>query len=205
MQTTFSIITLLLTTAISSTPLKPRNASPIDQGTISLIEQLEGFEPNFYDDANGQKTIGKSSSSSPPFPFYFSTPSPSNNPPPPTGYGHDCAELNDCSTINPPLTQDQATTLLMSDLTSYETCVCAMPNAGALNANQYGALVSFTYNSGCGALSQYFTQQMTSSDFAGICSALPSTNTKGGEVTTRRQQESTLCGTPTGEMSGCTA
>ena len=59
MHTTLSFLTLLLTAAVSSAPLEARSAAPVNQATLSLIEQLEGFEANFYNDVNGEKTIGK--------------------------------------------------------------------------------------------------------------------------------------------------
>jgi lysozyme len=72
-----------------------------------------------------------------------------------------------------------------------------------LNANQYGALVSFTYNSGCGGVQKYFESFMQQSNFAGICSALPTTNTLGGQLSSRRQQEGAFCSQASSAKSGC--
>ncbi|MCJ1326126.1 hypothetical protein MMC10_002790 [Thelotrema lepadinum] len=155
--------------------LEKRVAAPVNTGGINLIESLEGFKPNFYT-INGHKTIG---------------------------FGHDCVERGGCDSLHPPITKAQGTTLLKSDITEYETCVCALPNAANLNANQYGALVSFTYNSGCGGVSKYFRSDMQSSNFAGICSSLPTTNTLGGELSSRRQKEGAFCSQASNQKSGC--
>jgi GH24 family phage-related lysozyme (muramidase) len=93
---------------------------------------------------------------------------------------------------------------LQKDLVGFEQCVCALPNAKSLNANQYGALVSFAYNSGCGGVSEYWHGAMTEKNFNGICEALPNTNTLGGELTTRREAEGKFCSEPTNQTSGCT-
>ncbi|KAN0069726.1 glycoside hydrolase family 24 protein [Elaphomyces granulatus] len=156
--------------------LQDRNAAPIDSGAVSLIEGLEGFRANFYE-INGHQTIG---------------------------YGHDCTEKEDCDSIHPPLSQAQGTALLQKDLAGFEQCVCALSNAKSLNANQYGALVSFAYNSGCGGVSEYWHGAMTEKNFNGICEALPNTNTLGGELTTRREAEGKFCSEPTNQTSGCT-
>ena len=34
---------------------------------------------------------------------------------------------------------------MKKDLRTFQSCVCALPHAKSLNANQYGALVSFAY------------------------------------------------------------
>lgn len=150
-------------------------AAPINDGAIKLIESLEGFRANYYT-IDGDQTIG---------------------------YGHDCTQRKDCSGITPPLSQAQGETLLRKDLTDYESCVCKLPNAANLNANQYGALVSFTYNSGCGGVQKYFTTDMSNSNFAGICSSLPTTNTLNGELSSRRQKEGSFCSQATSAKSGC--
>ena len=99
--------------------------------------------------------------------------------------------------------------------------VCSLPNSGGLNANQYGALVSFTYNSGCGNTQKFvsppplpispylplmlpqFKSYMQSSNYNGICQALPTTNTLNGQLNSRRQQEGAFCGQATNQPSGC--
>jgi GH24 family phage-related lysozyme (muramidase) len=44
---------------------------------------------------------------------------------------------------------------------------------------------------------------MAAKNFAGICAALPTTNTLGGELTGRRKREAALCKTPSNVKSGC--
>ena len=78
-----------------------------------------------------------------------------------------------------------------------------MTHAAALNANEYGALVSFTYSSGCGGLQEYWAGMMKSQDFKGICEALPTTNTLGGELSSRREKEGRFCGEASSAKSGC--
>lgn len=119
------------------------------------------------------------------------------------GYGHDCVAKKDCHTINVPLSEPQAADLLSKDLSEFESCVCAMENAKELNAHQYGALVSFAYNAGCGGLQSSWGSAMASKDFNGICQQLPGTNTLGGLLDTRRQKESHFCMQPTQQPSGC--
>ncbi|MCJ1350613.1 MAG: hypothetical protein MMC33_000594 [Icmadophila ericetorum] len=176
MKLTHALVPLLGLSAYASPhALVKRAAAPINAGAIALIEGLEGFRPNFYT-INGDQTIG---------------------------FGHDCTQLKDCASIHPPITKAQGTTLLMSDLKTYESCVCALPNAANLNANQYGALVSFTYNSGCSGTKKYFGADMQSSNFAGICTSLPTTNTLNGELSKRRAKEGAFCGQATTAKSGC--
>ncbi|OGM44208.1 hypothetical protein ABOM_007693 [Aspergillus bombycis] len=143
--------------------------------TVSLIGEVEGFRADFYD-MMGHKTIG---------------------------YGHDCVAKQDCDGIQAPISDAQGAEILQKDLAGFEQCVCALPNAKELNANQYGALVSFAFNTGCGGLQQAWAGAMTSKNFNSICAGLPNTNTLDGFLNTRRQKESALCSTPTTQMSGC--
>jgi len=158
-----------------STPPSSGGAAPVNDGAIKLIEKLEGFRADYYY-INGDKTVG---------------------------YGHDCTQRQDCGSITTPLSQSAGEALLRKDITDYEKCVCALPNAAKLNANQYGALVSFTYNSGCGGVKKYFNTYMTSSNFAGICKDLPTTNTLSGQLSSRRQQEGSFCSQASSAKSGC--
>ncbi|MCJ1441477.1 MAG: hypothetical protein MMC23_001966 [Stictis urceolatum] len=166
----------LLAASVTGQPLEARKAAAINAGTLALIEQEEGFRANFYNDQQGEKTIG---------------------------YGHDCVQLQDCGSIHAPITKAQGVALLKKDLKSYESCVCGLPNAASLNANEYGALVSFTYNSGCQGAADAWQSLMQQKNFKGICKALPTTNTKGGIVSGRRQQEANLCNKATSAKSGC--
>lgn len=93
--------------------------------------------------------------------------------------------------------------LLANDIKSFEACVCELDNAQYLNANQYGALVSFAYNSGCGGVEYYWHTAMSEKNFNGICEALPHTNTLGGEIDSRRAKEGAFCSKPSNSTSGC--
>ncbi|KAJ6572163.1 glycoside hydrolase family 24 protein [Mycena capillaripes] len=70
------------------------------------------------------------------------------------GYGHVCQQKN-CSEVPfpIPLSEPNASLLLNSDLLNFTKCVNT--NVGprvVLNDNQMGALASFSFNSGCNAL-----------------------------------------------------
>ncbi|KAL5363318.1 lysozyme-like domain-containing protein [Aspergillus floccosus] len=147
----------------------------ISDAAVELIGSLEGFRPDFYY-INGHKTVG---------------------------YGHDCVAKQDCDSIDTPLTKEEGAALLKKDLAGYEKCVCEMDNAKYLNANQYGALVSFAYNSGCGGVESWWHGAMEQKNFKGICSALPNTNTLGGQLSNRRAKEGAFCAKPTNQTSGC--
>jgi GH24 family phage-related lysozyme (muramidase) len=119
------------------------------------------------------------------------------------GYGHDCTQKQDCGSINAPITEAQGQDLMEKDLVGFESCVCQLPNASGLNTNQFSALVSFAYNSGCGGVSTYFHSYLEKKDYSGVCAALPTTNTLGGELSSRRKREAQLCSTATNILSGC--
>ncbi|KAF1816053.1 lysozyme, partial [Eremomyces bilateralis CBS 781.70] len=73
---------------------------------------------------------------------------------PTVGYGHLC-EIENCGEVEYkfPLTADSADKLLRDDLVTYKQCLSTMLNDTViLNKNQYGALVSFTLNMGCGQM-----------------------------------------------------
>ena len=169
-------LTLLLAAAlVAAGPFKRAAAPPINAGALTLIEGVEGFVSNFKD-VDGHQTIG---------------------------FGHDCTEQGDCASIKAPLSRAAGGQLLLKDLTQFETCVCALPNANKLNANQYGALTSFAFNSGCGGVKKFFGSVMQSGNVAQVCSQLPTTNTLNGELSSRRQKEGAFCSQPTTASSGC--
>lgn len=72
---------------------------------------------------------------------------------PTVGYGHLCQTKN-CAEVpfSFPLTEAAASTLLNSDLKTYEACITKdIVSSVRLNDNQYGALCSWAFNEGCGA------------------------------------------------------
>lgn len=93
--------------------------------------------------------------------------------------------------------------MLAKDIDSFENCVCEMANAAELNENQYGALVSFAFNSGCGGVQNYWTGAMEQKNFQGICEALPTTNTLNGLLDSRRKAEGDFCSQASETKSGC--
>ncbi|CAG2170907.1 unnamed protein product [Oppiella nova] len=97
------------------------NARNINQAGLDLIKVSEGFRANFYGDPVGIRTIG---------------------------YGHNC-QAKGCDSIHAPITQAQGEALLHQDLVGFQNCVeNAVP---FVNDNQFAALVSFSFNEGCGA------------------------------------------------------
>ncbi|KAK0702532.1 lysozyme-like domain-containing protein [Apiosordaria backusii] len=96
-----------------------------NQATVDLIAEFEGFEPNVYIDPTGNPTIG---------------------------YGHLCQRAG-CSEVPYPIPLSQADgkRLLASDMARFEQCITAMITGATLNLNQYGALISWSFNMGCGA------------------------------------------------------
>ena len=53
------------------------------------------------------------------------------------GYGHAC-KWHDCSQVHPPLSEAQATQLMLQDLVEFENCV--QNAAPGLNDNQFAAV-----------------------------------------------------------------
>ncbi|CAG2103793.1 unnamed protein product, partial [Medioppia subpectinata] len=87
-----------------------------------ILQHNRGFRANFYGDPVGIRTIG---------------------------YGHNC-NAQGCSTIHAPITKAQGEALLHQDLVQFQNCVEAQ--VPFVNDNQFAALVSFTFNLGCGNL-----------------------------------------------------
>jgi len=90
-----------------------------------MVKNFERFVPNIYKDPIGLPTVG---------------------------YGHRCIQPKCAEVSFPiPLTETDATNLLRSDLRTAEVCVSsAVDDKISLNENQYGALVSWALNVGCG-------------------------------------------------------
>ncbi|KAF9465997.1 glycoside hydrolase family 24 protein [Collybia nuda] len=97
----------------------------VNAATVSLIKEFEGFVASPSPDPIGLPTVG---------------------------YGHLCQQAN-CAEVpfSFPMTEAQAATLLQTDLKTYTKCLSdAIVDSVRLNANQYGALSSWTFNEGCG-------------------------------------------------------
>ncbi|KAK0668762.1 lysozyme-like domain-containing protein [Cercophora samala] len=96
-----------------------------NQATVDLIAEFEGFEPNVYIDPTGNPTVG---------------------------YGHLCQRAGCAEVPYPiPLSQADGKRLLASDMARFEQCITTMITGATLNLNQYGALISWSFNMGCGA------------------------------------------------------
>ncbi|KAH6916701.1 lysozyme [Coprinopsis sp. MPI-PUGE-AT-0042] len=97
----------------------------INAKTIAEIKVSEGFVPNVYKDPVGYPTVG---------------------------YGHLCKSKG-CSEVpySFPLSEAEGTALLKQDAKTFQNCISTqLKDSVKLNANQYGALISWAYNVGCG-------------------------------------------------------
>ncbi|KAK3368770.1 lysozyme-like domain-containing protein [Podospora didyma] len=102
------------------------SAPKVNQDTIDLITDFEGFEDGkIYIDPTGNPTVG---------------------------YGHLCSNSKCTDVKYPiPLSKTDGKKLLAEDLKPKEKCLTNMTNDKVtLNLNQYGALVSWVFNMGCG-------------------------------------------------------
>ncbi|KAK4221524.1 lysozyme-like domain-containing protein [Podospora fimiseda] len=102
------------------------SAPKSNQATVDLISEFEGFRANIYIDPTGHPTVG---------------------------YGHLCSN-SQCSDVKYPIPLSKANgkNLLADDMGPKEKCITSMTNSKVtLNLNQYGALVSWAFNMGCGA------------------------------------------------------
>ena len=110
------------------------------------------------------------------------------------GYGHTGPEVHSGLTI----TQAQADSYLQSDLQKFANCVSTYITA-TLNPNQVGALISWSYNVGCGSLQTSTLRRRLNAGEAPNTVAreeLPKWNKAGGQVlpglTRRRAAEVTF-------------
>lgn len=141
----------------------------LNKESINLIKSFEGIMLKAYRDSVGVLTIG---------------------------YGHTTMAGPPAVIPGMIVTEVQATDLLASDLKKY----CAMVDRNVkveLNPNQYGALVSFTYNLGEGSLkSSTLLKKVNVKDFVGASKEFAKWNHAGGQVlkglTRRRMAEAAL-------------
>ncbi|KAI0907585.1 lysozyme-like domain-containing protein [Ustulina deusta] len=155
------------------------NGPAVNQATINLIAEFEGFVPTVYNDAAGNPTVG---------------------------YGHLCQQAG-CSEVpySIPLSEADGKSLLASDVITPQNCITSQTaSIVVLNANQYGALVSWAYNVGCGnSASSSLIARLNNGEDPNtvIASELPLWNKSGGQVldglTRRRAAEVSLAQTAT--------
>ncbi|KXN88353.1 Lysozyme [Leucoagaricus sp. SymC.cos] len=153
----------------------------VNDATIALIKQFEGFVAKPSPDPVGLPTVG---------------------------YGHLC-KTKDCSEAGPfPLTEASATTLLNKDLVQFTSCLnkAVGPNV-KLNDNQFGALTSWTFNEGCGQMqTSTLIKRLNAGEDPNTVAAneLPQWDIGGGKVLPglqkRRAAEVKLFQTPSGTI-----
>ncbi|KAL2843222.1 lysozyme-like domain-containing protein [Aspergillus pseudodeflectus] len=125
------LLNLLLITIFFLTPFASA-ACPgpsVNPATLKLLKTFEPFKPSVSDNGYGNPTVG---------------------------YGHLCTDWP-CSDISDsfpqPLSEESASRLLVNDLATYQNALTnVLSDAVTLNENQYGALVSWTYNAGIEAM-----------------------------------------------------
>lgn len=146
----------------------------MNAATISLIKEFEGFVARPEPDPIGLPTVG---------------------------YGHLCQTTGCAEVPYPfPLTTTTASALLTSDLRTYQNCIARdIADSVRLNANQYGALVSWAFNVGCGnSESSTLVRRLNNGENPNTVAEeeLPKWNKAGGQVlpglVRRRAAEVTL-------------
>ncbi|CAG2178298.1 unnamed protein product [Oppiella nova] len=139
----------------------------INGAGLALIKEMEDFRADFYWDQIGQKTIG---------------------------YGH-CCVYHPCDQLHPPLTEQQGSELLRTDLVEFQNCV---ENAApGLNDNQFAACTSFAFNMGCGTFTgSHVLSSIRARDFNAAANAFNEYVSMGGRViaglVVRRKREEQL-------------
>ena len=139
--------------------------------SIRLIQEFEGLRLTSYLCSAGVPTIG-----------YGAT------------YYHDGSKVKLGQTV----TKEQALQMLLDHLKEFEGSVTGLLNGTKVNANQFDALVSFTYNLGAGNLakSQLLKFVKLNPNDPRIAAEFAKWNRAGGEVVTglvrRRKKEAQL-------------
>lgn len=143
----------------SGTPPSGSACTDVNDKTIALIKEFEGFVPRPANDPIGLPTVG---------------------------YGHLC-QTKSCSEAGPfPLTKATATALLKKDIRKFTKCIANMINDDVkLNDNQFGALVSWAFNVGCGnAQSSQLVKRLNRGESPNVVAAqeLPKWNKAGNPL-----------------------
>ncbi|KAH7084436.1 family 24 glycoside hydrolase [Paraphoma chrysanthemicola] len=174
--------TLALLSTTTASPLQPRQCTGpnVNAATIALIKEFEGFVPSPAPDPIGLPTVG---------------------------YGHLC-QTSGCSEVpySFPLSTTTASQLLASDLKAPQQTITLRTTSNVvLNANQYGALVSWAFNVGGGNVqSSTLLRRLNAGEAPNtvIAQELPKWNQAGGQVLAglvrRRAAEVSLAQTATG-------
>ncbi|KFG84847.1 glycoside hydrolase family 24 protein [Metarhizium anisopliae] len=160
------------------------SAPKANEATVKFISTFEGWYDHVYPD---------------PGPQHLET----------LGYGHLCKKPN-CAEVKypfPPLSKADGLKLLSDDMSVAENCIYQDTSAKVtLNANQYGALVSWAFNVGCGNVaSSRLIRRLNAGEDPDTVAAqeLPQWNRAGGKVlpglTRRRNAEVELFKTPTND------
>ena len=146
----------------------------VNDAALDLICEFEGFEPKWYPDpAHGWKV-------------------------PTVGYGHTDAagEPKFAKTKDKTFTKAEARLILERDLAQYAAVVKKAVHV-PINDNQYGALVSFTFNLGpSNFLKSTLLKKLNAGDYEGAAAEFKRWNRAGGQVlkglTRRRAAEAAL-------------
>jgi lysozyme len=156
----------------------------INDAALDLICEYEGFEPHWYPDVvHGWKV-------------------------PTVAYGHTDAagEPKYAATKSKTFTKAEGRLILERDLAQYAAAVHAAVKV-PLNDNQFGALVSFTYNLGAKNLNKStLVKKLNAGDFEGAAKEFRRWNRAGGKIlrglVRRRAAEEALFLTPSGQKPG---
>lgn len=143
-------------------------ARQINQKTLDSIKNREKWSPKAYDDGYGFWTIG---------------------------YGHKIVK-GDGYNKNSQITMDEGLKLLRKDLAWAESCIVKIVKV-TLNDNEFGALVSWTFNIGCPqATSSTLVKELNQGKKSVVCDELRKWNKSNGQVSqglkNRREEECAL-------------
>ena len=161
-ETFFTVLLALAGTigALPTNEARQCTGPNVNAATVSLIKEFEGFVPSPAPDPIGLPTVG---------------------------YGHLC-QTSGCSEVpySFPLTTSTASALLQSDLKSPQQTITLKTTSNVvLNANQYGALVSWAFNVGGGNVdSSTLLRRLNAGESPNtvIAEELPKWNKAGGNV-----------------------